>query len=502
MWLSACAADPVDLDPELVGRDSATETLPSDSATETIAGFDCDPEAEPAYVVEGEAASLRFSCGTGVEASFEMVSGPEGSSLDSSGRFAWTPGLADAGRVEVEVRARDEAGGVDLGEGTVWVADAWSAPGNVEVDPTLYTEEWGLPVLHLHIPPDINSTTNVPTKAVWRGVEHDIEVQYRGAASLYYPKKSYKLAFASDDEFEDEETDYPRRHDVVLTTLFDDPSYIRQKLTFDTWNALGPERRQVETRFVVLYTDGDYVGLYLLGDHIDKEWWEDQGFTEYGNLYKSVDHSASWYYDYATGWEKKDGEPLDDFSDLEELLSWVVHSGDEDFAAGLDQRLPVADVADWWVMCVGAWIDDSCGKNAYLYHDEATDDLFRHVPWDFNASWGQEWETTKTSSDVDYDFGDTNNLFERSLELDELRDALLGDLEASLAGEMSAEVQNGRIDAYLELVGPSVPRDWEKWSADFEGYFGWGDLPQTPDEELAYVRTWIEERNLVLSTRY
>ena len=44
-----------------------------------------------------------------------------------------------------------------------------------------------------------------------------------------------------------------------------------------------------------------------------------------------------------------------------------------------------------------AWADDSGGKNAYLYFDPVGG-LIHHVPWDFNHSLGQTWQTEREAS--------------------------------------------------------------------------------------------------------
>lgn len=484
--------------------DSAVDSAADDSPTEIGGHFDCGVSGGPVYGVEDQALSVTVTCSSGLvpeRVTVEAV--PDGATWDTtSATLSWTPGLDQAGRYDLDVLVEGE-GGYDTGTVTVWVADAWDVEGNVAVDPLTYTEEYGLPVVHLTKPPATNPDSEVTTELIYRGHTYTIGLEYRGAASLYYPKNSYRMSFPADDEFDDDDLGIPNRRTMVLTSTFDDPTYIRQKLSFDTWDALRPERRQVATALVVVYINGEYEGLDLLGDHIDKEWWEDQGWTEDGNLYKSVDHSASWYYDYATGWEKKDGEPADDFSDLTELLSWVVHSDDAEFRSGLDARIPVADIADWWVMCVGAYIDDSCGKNAYFYHDAATDDQFHHVPWDFNASFGQEWETSKVDPQTDWDFGGTNNLFYRSLQdTDGLGLTLTDTLHDALSGPMSATEQDARIDAYEAAIAPSVARDWARWGGSFQGYFGWTEGDDTPDVELAYLRSWIQKRDAFLASRY
>ena len=60
--------------------------------------------------------------------------------------------------------------------------------------------------------------------------------------------------------------------------------------------------------------------------------------------------------------------------------------------------------ADWFVFTSALRADDSAGKNSYLYHDPrpaAPDPRWRYVPWDFNASFGQDWRARPTAADRD-----------------------------------------------------------------------------------------------------
>jgi hypothetical protein len=71
--------------------------------------------------------------------------------------------------------------------------------------------------------------------------------------------------------------------------------------------------------------------------------------------------------------------------------------------AALAGALPidVEEFADWLLLVGWAIADDSAGKNVYLYHggepDGALGLLFRYVPWDFNDSFGQSWQTNRVA---------------------------------------------------------------------------------------------------------
>jgi hypothetical protein len=507
--LLACASHPLVLGENPVGRDTGPEVLPGlDTSEEVVPDGTCDPGADAVYGVEGEPLSFTVTCrGTGTADAFAILDAPRGATFDDA-TFAWTPGLADAGHYTLSVRstgAEDDFGTVD-----VWVADAWDAPANVHVDPTTYTEEYGLPVFHLDVPNDLNEYSDVATTMTYGGRLWDIGLKYRGASSLYYPKNSYTVSFPSDDEFDDADEGFDNRRKIVLTSTFDDNSYLRQLLCYELWSALDPSRHQVQTFMAVVYINGDYEGLYLVGDHIDGEYWEDEGYVEDANLYKSVSHDANFYstyngaqkYTWHDGYEKNEGPP-DDWADIDAFVQFAATSSDADFAAGIESWMPLDEIADWWILVRWTEADDSGGKNAYLYDDPATG-LFHHVPWDFNHSLGQTWQTEREGADTNYDFFWSNNLFQRLFANPAFAARMTDRLHAAMAGPLASDAVVARIEDHLARIEPSAERDWDKWGGQYRSYGGWSWRTDwtSHDQEIAYLEGWVEDREAYMSEWY
>lgn len=287
----------------------------------------------------------------------------------------------------------------------------------------------------------------------------------------------------------------------MLTSTFDDNAYFRQKLCFDIWNLLDGTHR-VETMFTVVYLNGEYLGLYLLGDHIDGNWWEDQGHWEDGNLYKSVDHSANFYASYNggpkstwhSGYEKKEG-PADDFSDLDSFVEFVAKSKDDEFEAGIADYVNLEQIYDWWALVVFTEADDSGGKNAYLY-DDPNQPLFYYAPWDFNHSLGQTWQTDREAATYSEDFTGANNLFRRLLLSPTYGPVMRQRFADARAGVLQPAALDAVIDGYLARIDPSARRDWAKWEDQYRSYSGWSWRSNWTDydEEVAYTRQWVHDR--------
>lgn len=494
--------------------DSAPAEDTSDSAVDTsldsipiVPTADCvlvtvtgEPSAvgTQLYATEGQAVSWQLECSDHPSASLTLAE-PPGDATWAENALSWAPGLDDAGRYDLGLIA-DVDGTAASVTATLWIADAWDDPSNIEVDPLTYAEEFGVPVLNLELPPGTNYETDTTASLYWQGHEYTVGVQYRGASSSYYPKHSYSVGFSSDDEFD--APGWHHRRNLNITSTFDDNSYIRQKMCYDLWTALSDTHPEFQTMMVVLYLNNHYEGLQLITDHIDGEWWQDNGLSDLGNLYKAVDHSANLDLTYggrrksslSSGYEKKSGDQAD-WSDLEDLVEFVATSDDTTFEAELDSRMSRDDFMNWWVFVRFVDGGDSAGKNSYLYHDPSVPgSLWQYTPWDFNHSMGQDWETIRVAGNDPEDFTGSNRFFERAFENPTLASEMTARMRSALDGPFGKDTILARYDDEYAIIDASARRDWEKWQTSYDSYWGWrGDLNDY-DAEVAYLREWAGER--------
>jgi spore coat protein H len=449
--------------------------------------------------VEGDTITATVSCQTGVaneRVGLVAVELPDGAA-HQGGEVTWVTDLDDAGVHEV-VFATDAG---ETATARIPVADAWNAPGNTPVVAEDYPEELGLPVLHVFTAGPL-SEEYVGAEVVWEGERiTEALVKKRGAASLGYPKTGLMLEFEG-DEIDLDSIGIDKRDHIALLTTFDDNSYVRQKLAFDVWadiaETFGVERPTPRTAFVVVYLDGAYWGLFVVCDRIDDEFFDQMGLVRDGNVYKSVSHDANFYGygDPRAGFEKEEGDP-DDWSDLEALVAFTGGSTAEQFWAGAPDRLRVDEFMDWFLFVHFLAADDSAGKNAYLQNDPYIGE-FRFVPWDFNHSWGQTWQTLRVAPTVSNDFRSTNRIFDHFQAHPEASAELWDRWETLRTGPFSEPALVGRLDAYFAAITPSAQRDEAKWGEAYRTYGGWaggreGDWTDFAGEQ-AYLYAWVKDR--------
>lgn len=493
--------------------------LPGDSAGEAAPAADCTVLSDLAapHFLEGDTVRFTVACAGALSsenAVFMAESIPNGATFDGATRvFTWASGPADGGRIDAGFSVLPQDGSTATparSTVTFWVADDPSRTDNVPVSPAAYTEEWGLPVVHVATSAVLNTETDAEATVTWYGRAFATGIQIHGKTSSHYPKQSYGLKF-TDAELPIAEWGVTRDH-LLLISTFDDNSYVRQKFVYDLWAAMadywGQPRLTPRAFFTVVYLNGSYLGLYVAEDRLDDEWADQLGFERDANLYKAVDSDANYALtdqygtaktSLAQGYEKAEGDPADDFSDLEALVRFTGNSTPAALIAGSPDWIDLNEWMDALALLLYVNGEDSYLKNIYLHH--APGEIFRFAPWDFNASWGQNWRTYR----VDARFEDAGALDNRIFA------AILTDPDASSwfwsrldqlrqLGPLRESWQTETLDAYFAKIDPSAQRDWDVWSDQYRAYGEWAEAREEDGDwtdyqgEKAYLYDWVSDR--------
>jgi len=481
----------------------------------------CQPRGVggPFWLEEGGSIEISIECATGAPmpaAALELPNLPPNAEFDPAARtITFSPGLDQAGVYPLELRL-----GTDTGRVEVQVADGFDVPGNLPVDPATYSEEFGLPVLHITTDPEINDQDYLPASITYRG--HAFEgalAKYRGQSSSGYPKRNLTLKFTKEDRFGDPIAlpGFEGRRKVAVTTTFDDNTNLRARLAFELWNRIGVGSVQVKAYNAVVFLNGQFWGIYTITDHIDRYLVEDFGLHEDGNLYQAKTHDANFRLTRDTepdvaklslseGYTKEEGTPIEGEpganADLEDLVGWVATSTSQSFLSEMGARLVQREYEDWWLLVSLIIASDSAGKNSFHYHDPrpgALDARFHVVPWDFNDSFGQTFYNDHAGREATRDpeeLSSQNRLFERLLEEPSTREPLLERLRATLDNEWEVGSVLQLFDAWAAENEPVALRDERKWGAEYAAYFAEARSTgvTTHVEELQYVRGWIRDR--------
>ncbi len=482
----------------------------------------CAPTgAGPYWLEEGEALTVPLRCGTGHTAAglrFTVSPLPPGATVDeAAGVLRWTPskGQAAVWNLSVLERGTGETGALKLG-----VAVRLQSPGSVQtVDPSTYTEEYGLPVFHLSFEGTLTAGGYRPVQLVYRGKRYTLEAKYRGATSSVFPKRNYTFKFAKGELFNEPEAAggaFSERKRLVLISPFNDNSYMRPRLAFDLWNRMSADHVQIKTFSAIMYVNGRFWGLFTVADHVDDDLMERHGLPKTGDLFKATEADANFSRtskngaakaSLQVGFEKQEGTPKDGqagaYDTLNALTAFVADSDEATFAAKRAEWLHPNDYEDWWIFNTAILGTDSAAKNAYHYFDPATRAPWRFIPWDLDASFGQLWDTRRIDSGALPNFTTDNRLFAHLLATPQLSTPLRERYRTMLGGALGKQQVLALIDGYARELRIPAARDEARWRAQYLAFERWGDRTDftTHEQEVAYLREWVEARWSLLERR-
>ncbi|MBN1654309.1 MAG: CotH kinase family protein [Deltaproteobacteria bacterium] len=136
---------------------------------------------------------------------------------------------------------------------------------------------------------------------------------------------------------------------------------------------------------------------------------------------------------------------------------------------------------------------DTTGKNAYHYL-ESSEAVFRFVPWDFNASFGQRWNTRRAN--YDSNMFHRNGIWKRMASNPDLRDEMRTRFRSAMAGAYAKTEIINLLDAFAAETEASSTRDWKLWEDAYKNYSRWSSREDftTPQQEVDFIRDWISER--------
>lgn len=341
-------------------------------------------------------------------------------------------------------------------------------------------------------------------------VSTGLEWHWRGNASYFADKKSYRLNLMDDSGAADAQDLLGMGADAdwILLNLATDVTRVRDKVVNDLWGQMSAaydfDPAGASCQFVELYLNDEYMGVYLLCTVVDRELLDLQGGDR---LYKyrqatmiqqenfdqlEQEQSLEWLNKLEVVWPGRWTEGI--WTEMEEYAaSFFWPDSEPDTAvANIDNLIDVALFKQF--TCA---IDNSYHNMYYLYRSQ--EDQFYRIPWDLNYVWGDTHDGL---------FGlDFTTLIIPDMELNRLYEADPEGTAERVAGRW-AELREGLFDwdaireameaetDYLVDSG-AMGRDWALWGA--EGAYASGlsahrtlDLDET-DELMEKRLDYLDE---------
>jgi len=313
----------------------------------------------------------------------------------------------------------------------------------------------------------------------------------------------------------------------VLESSFIEKSLMRNKIAMDLLEQFREDKSRRRTapqsRFVEVMLNGAYHGVYLLMEHIDKNFLGLEAYDKNRDfnavLYRARDINANFSAHNFKSFHKKDyknfpggrqplekaGDPLwgwhsgyeqrypdpgkygELWQPVEELTRFTALAPDNEFEARIFHLLDRDSTIDLWIFTQLVYDSDGLYKNRYLARDRGENAGWYIIPWDKDGVLGRQYNMEKTPATQWL----TTHLFERCMKMASFREALKARWkELTAKAIISGPHIFQMIDQNVALLKDGQGRNFARWPADYYLY---------PDangfyREIDYLKAWLRER--------
>lgn len=248
-----------------------------------------------------------------------------------------------------------------------------------------------------------------PAQAEINGVEYDCRIRFRGTSTRTLSKKSWKIEF--------DHRDPNGAREINLNAEYRDKSLLRNHLAMELGKLIGLPAP--ETRHVSLMINNVYRGVFLEVEQVDHEFLKRMNAANSPLLLKCFNSgrlaNVGPWENIFLSYSPKIAAP-GAMDTLGIRFTQMQEASIEELEPHLNRLFNMDDAVRYFAAQFAFFNQDGFIKNFYLYQD--TNDQYRLVPWDCDATFGNDWEGIwqerfTTISDVNE--GKQNALFNRLL---------------------------------------------------------------------------------------
>jgi spore coat protein H len=281
----------------------------------------------------------------------------------------------------------------------------------------------------------------------------DVYINFRGHHTRTLPKKSFFVELKS-----------PRKwlgaREFHLNAEYNDPSFIRNKLSLDLFQSFGT--LSPNTKFVQLQLNGEEEGIYLMLESVDDLFLKNRGLPS-GSIYYAINNDANFSLispitgapkEWLTnGYQRKLGTATDD-EHLIEFIYKINKTPVKEFQLEISKYLSVEKYLRWLAVAICTQNLDGFLQNYALYRNTETS-LFEIIPWDYDATFGRDWD----GDILEYDavpIKGYNTLTEKLLEIPDFKKHYRLLLEELLDTLFTPSFLEPKISEFIESILPHL----------------------------------------------
>jgi hypothetical protein len=307
--------------------------------------------------------------------------------------------------------------------------------------------------------------------------------------------------------------DMGKEADWILNGQYVDRALFRNRLAFDLFQDMGDQRFATDTRFCELELDGEYLGIYTLGEKLERD--DDRidigpGATPGESFIVKLDDEEG-FHDNGVGpgtWQLVHPDPTPNAEAVvaDTLTRWedaILGPDPADPETGIFSLVDLDSAVDWVLLNEFMKNHDAYILSVYLWKGETGKMFF--APWDLDLSMGYPYTDCDGTGWLNRDWypggGESRDIdfVERMVEVPAFHDALVARWRELREGELSEDAILARIRGYDATLAPALEANLAQWPIEeitfsFSDVDNWLCPVQTYDEEHERTLAFVSER--------
>lgn len=339
-------------------------------------------------------------------------------------------------------------------------------------------------------------------------------VEYRGASSQAYPKKSMEVEFYTDETHEDEQDisllGLRATSGFNLQAMYNEALRSNSITANDLWQEIHPDvyyrnkepeaRSGIQMKYAEIFLNGQYRGIYAVGEKVNRKSLQLKKYKDNqikGELYKGDSHGGAVLFtsldDYDndsplwSGYEYKHPKEKTDWSNLHSLIDFALNSDQDQFSNQYATKFDAENLIDYFIFLNVLRATDNTGKNIHLAKYDKNEKYF-YVPWDLDGVFGTIWDGSNENVVDDLLF---NGLYQRLWTDVKFRSDLANRWTALRQDIITKEHLTGMISTNRMALQQNLAYEREQ--------IVWDGFPFA-DAQWEYQKDWIERRINYLDT--
>lgn len=239
-------------------------------------------------------------------------------------------------------------------------------------------------------------------------------IELRGSSSQFFSKKTYDLNFHKDSlglKNRNLRLGTMREDDDwILDGLYNEPLRLRSHLSLELWKKVyspsyldkEPKAQSgVSTTFCELVVNGQYKGIYLISEQVDRKLLKlvkEDSTGVRGELFQGSAYQGAVTFDslppkknYLSRWGGHDIKypyPNDrPWDNIYEFTDAIINGDEDAFAKAVNTQLNLSNIIDYFLFINALRAPDNLGKNIYLARYDRDEPYF-YIPWDLDGTFG------------------------------------------------------------------------------------------------------------------